>query len=59
MKHSIQIIVCIAAAISLLGCGGSNNNTSSGNTGGNAAAAASCNQAPTLGSTSFGNGCFK
>ncbi|MBU3556422.1 hypothetical protein ICN18_02115 [Polynucleobacter sp. Ross1-W9] len=50
------IALTFSVAIMLSACGGGGSSSSSG---GNAAAAASCNQAPTLGATTFGNGCFK
>ena len=52
MKTLITILVSVTL---LAACGGGGGSSSGGNT----AAAASCNQTPTLGSTTFGNGCFK
>jgi len=59
MKQLIILIVwALGIAALLSGCSGGSSSSNS-STGANPTAAAACNQTPTLGSTSFGNGCFK
>ncbi|MBU3595589.1 hypothetical protein ICN10_04115 [Polynucleobacter sp. 86C-FISCH] len=55
----MKTLITILASVALLAACGGGGGSSSSSSGGNSAAAASCNQTPTLGSTTFGNGCFK
>jgi hypothetical protein len=52
--NKIALAIMVTGLLLLTGCGGGNGVSSGG-----AASAAECTNAPTLGQTTFGGGCFK